>query len=137
MHSGRLNIRLGIVVMITATFGGFALGNSLDPYFEHGYAQIPFWRYLMKAGHTHGMPFGLINIVFGMLISRLTCSDRVKTIASILTATAILLPLGVFLRGVSEGAKWAEAIAVIGGFSLLGACVSLLVGLGAKDKSLK
>ena len=134
MKTGKMNLYLGVVVMMAAAFGGFALGKTLDPYFANGYAQIPLWRYLIKAGHTHGMPFGLINIAFGLVIARLTCSDRIKTFASALTAVAILLPLGVCLRGLTEGAQFAEALGALGGFSLVAACLLLVIGL-AKSKA--
>jgi len=129
MNNGRFNIYLGLITLIAASVGGFALGKTLEPYFAHGYAQIPLWRYLTKAGHTHGMPFGLINIVFGLLLSRLQCSNSIKRAASILTATSILLPVGVCLRGLTEGAKFSEIIAMLGGFSLIGACILLIAGL--------
>ena len=134
MKTGKMNLYLGVVVMMAAAFGGFVLGKTLDPYFANGYAQIPLWRYLVKAGHTHGMPFGLINIAFGLVIARLACSDRIKTFASALTAVAILLPLGVCLRGLTEGAKFAEVLAGLGGFSLVAACLLLVIGL-AKSKA--
>jgi hypothetical protein len=73
MITGRFNILLGLSAMVVAAIAGFALGQSLEPYYESGYGQIPLWRYLTKAGHTHGMPFGLINIVFGLLIGRAEC----------------------------------------------------------------
>jgi hypothetical protein len=129
MKTGKMNLYLGVVVMMAAAFGGFALGKTMDPYFASGYAQIPLWRYLIKAGHTHGMPFGLINIAFGLVIARLTCSDRIKTFASALTAVAILLPIGVCLRGLTAGAQFAEVLGALGGFSLVAACLLLVIGL--------
>jgi hypothetical protein len=134
MGNGRFNIYLGLVVLIAAAVGGFALGKSLDPYFAQGYAQIPYWRYLTKAGHTHGMTFGLINILFGLLISHLTCSERLKRNAAVLTATALFLPLGTCLRGLTQGAMFTVVFAAIGGFSLIGACVLLMRGLSRSEK---
>lgn len=134
MGNGRFNIYLGLGVLIAAALGGFALGKSLDPYFAQGYAQIPFWRYLTKAGHTHGMTFGLINILFGLLIFHLTCSERLKRNAAVLTATSLFLPLGTCLRGLTQGASFAVVLAVIGGFSLIGACLLLIRGLSQSEK---
>jgi hypothetical protein len=124
--NGRFNIYLGLMALVAATFAGFALGQSLEPYYSHGYAQIPLWRYLTKAGHTHGMSFGLINIVFGLLIGRAECSDKLKRIGAALTAGALLLPTGVALRGLTEGAKFAEGIAMFGGFAFLASCVAMV-----------
>ena len=134
MGNGRFNIYLGLGVLIAAALGGFALGKSLDPYFAQGYAQIPFWRYLTKAGHTHGMTFGLINILFGLLISHLTCSERLKRNAVVLTSTSLFLPLGTCLRGLTLVAIFTVVLAVTGGFSLIGACFLLIRGLSQSEK---
>ena len=126
MSNGRFNIILGLLVLIAAAFAGFALGQTLEPYYASGYGQIPLWRYLTKAGHTHGMLFGLINIVFGLLISLAGCSEKIKRTGAILAALALCLPIGVALRGITEGAKFAEGIAMIGGFSFLAACGTMI-----------
>ena len=126
MNHGRVNIYLGLLALGVATFAGFALGQSLEPYYKNGYGQIPLWRYLTKAGHTHGMSFGLINIVFGLIIGRAQCADQLKRSGAVLTALALLLPIGVSLRGLTEGAKFAEGIAMVGGFSFLAACAVMV-----------
>jgi hypothetical protein len=126
MTTGRFNIVLGLVAMILAGFTGFALGLTLEQYFQNGYAQIPFWRQLTKVGHSHGMPFGMINILFGLIISHATCSIRLKRIGAITAALALFLPVGVSLRGLTEGAVWAHSLAILGGGSLLAACVTMI-----------
>jgi hypothetical protein len=127
MIKGRFNILLGLSALIAAAFIGFAHGQTLEPYYTHGYGQIPLWRYLTKAGHTHGMLIGLINIVFGILIGRMECPARLKRMGSVLTAMALCLPIGVALRGLTEGAKYAQGIAMIGGLSFLAACAVMLL----------
>lgn len=134
LKTGRINIYFGLVLLMASAFIGFALGQSLEPYFESGYAQIPLWRYLTKAGHTHGMPFGLINIVFGLLLAKASFGDGLKKAIAVLVMLAACLPLGVGLRGVTQGASFAEIIAMVGGFSFLGACGATLAGL-AREKS--
>jgi hypothetical protein len=129
VESGKCNVYIGLVAMIVAAVIGFALGKSLEPYFANGYAQIPFWRFLTRVGHTHGMLMGLVNVVTGLLLGRLDCSPGIRRAASILSALAILLPVGVCLRGITEGAMIGEVLAMLGGFSLVGACALLLVGL--------
>ena len=126
MTTGRFNIVLGLVAMILAGFTGFALGLTLEQYFQNGFAQIPFWRQLTKVGHSHGMPFGMINILFGLIIGRTTCSIRLKRIGAITTALALCLPVGVSLRGLTEGAVWAQSLAMLGGVSLLAACIAMI-----------
>lgn len=129
MTTGKWNVYLGLLVMIAAAFGGFALGSTAEPFFASGHAEIPFWRFLTRAGHTHGMPFGLINVVVGLLITRLGCSQGLKRSLSLVAALSILLPLGVALRGITHGARFAEALAAVGGFSLVAACLVALVGV--------
>jgi hypothetical protein len=134
MITGRFNIVLGLGAMIAAALVGLALGLTLEPYFASGYAQIPFWRYLTRVAHTHGVPFGLINILFGLLIERATCSLRLKRFGAAFTALALCLPVGGGLRGVTQGALWAEGLAMIGGVSLLAACVSMIIMVNAARK---
>ena len=126
MTTGRFNIILGLVAMTLAGFAGFALGLTLEQYYQNGYAQITFWRQLTKVGHSHGMPFGMINILFGLIIAHASCSIRLKRIGAIATALALCLPVGVALRGLTEGAVWAHGLAVLGGTSLLAACVAMI-----------
>lgn len=134
MTTGRFNIVLGLVAMILAGITGFALGLTLDRYFQNGYAQITFWRQLTRVGHTHGMPFGMINILFGLLIGRATCSIRLKRFGAVFTASALCLPLGTALRGLTEGAVWAKGLAILGGTSLLAACVTMIIMVTATQK---
>jgi hypothetical protein len=135
MTTGRFNIVLGLAAMIAAAVVGLALGLTIEPYFASGHAQIPFWRYLTRVAHTHGMPFGLINILFGLLIGRATCSPRLKRLGAALTALALCLPVGGGLRGVTRGAAWAEGLAMIGGVSLLAACITMIVVVSAADST--
>ncbi len=134
MVTGRFNIVLGLVAMILAGMTGFALGVTLERYFQGGYAQITFWRQLTRVGHTHGMPFGMINILFGLIIGRATCSSRLKRLGAVFTASALCLPLGTALRGLTEGAPWAKGLAILGGTSLLAACVIMIIMASASRK---
>jgi hypothetical protein len=124
--TGRFNIILGLLVLVAAGVAGLALGQTLEPYYANGYGQITLWRYLTKAGHTHGMPFGIINIVFGILIGRAACSEALKRAGAILTALALALPVGVALRGLTAGAAYARPIAMIGGMALMAACFVMI-----------
>jgi len=133
MTTGRFNIVTGLAAMILAGITGFALGLTLERYFQSGHAQITFWRQLTRVGHTHGMPFGMINILFGLLIGRATCSDRLKRVGAVLTATALCLPIGTALRGLTAGAPWAKALALLGGASLLTACILMLVMVSTRQ----
>lgn len=131
---GRFNIILGLVAMILAAITGFALGLTRDAYFHNGYEQITYWRSLTRVGHTHGMPFGMINVLFGLLIGRATYSSRLKRFGAVFAASALCLPLGVALRGLTEGAMWAEGLAMLGGASLLAACIIMIILVSTAQK---
>lgn len=134
MTTGRFNIVLGLVAMVLAGLTGFVLGLTLGRYYESGYAQITYWRQLTKVGHTHGLPIGMINILFGMIIGGARCSDRLKRLAAVVAALAFCLPVGTALRGLTQGAPWAKALAIFGGASLLAACVLMIVIVSAQRK---
>ena len=127
MASGRFNMVLGIAALMVSVFVGFALGFSLEKYYQSGYGQIPLWRYLTKAGHTHGMPFGLINLLFGLLIARSAGSDRLKKTGAVLTALSLLVPVGTSVRGLTEGAPFAMGIVMTGALAFLAACVTMIL----------
>ena len=128
MTSGKLNFCIGSVVLIVAAFGGFGLGLTLDPFFEKGFAAYPLTRFLLRSGHTHGMLIALINIVVGLSLSRLSLSERGKKACSILTAAALLLPVGLALRGLTNGAMTFAPVVMLGGMSLAAASVLLTAG---------
>lgn len=48
MKFGKLNIIVGGVVIILSSLGGFALGFSMDPFFERGFYAIPLERVFLK-----------------------------------------------------------------------------------------
>ncbi len=134
MITGKFNIVLGLVAMILAAITGFALGLTRDAYFQNGYEQITYWRSHTRVEHAHGMPFGVINILFGPLIGRATCSSRLKRFGAVFTASALCLPPAVALRGLTEGAMWTEGLAMLGGTSLLAACVIMIIMVSATQK---
>jgi len=75
MNFGRQNIIVGGIAIFVAAAGGMVLGFTMDAYFPRGFYEMPLTRALMKAGHTHGMPFALYNLIFGSLIDRLALDD--------------------------------------------------------------
>jgi hypothetical protein len=119
MNSGRLNIIVGGIVLILAGLGGFALGSTMSSYFEKGVYLIPLGRLLLKAGHTHGMPLALYNILIGSLVDRLALSAKWKRGCSITAVGSLFLPVGLILRGTTDGAMTFAPVAMIGAFCLL------------------
>jgi hypothetical protein len=133
MNFGRKNIIAGGIVIFVGAFGGFALGFSLDPYFEKGFYAIPLARYLLKAGHTHGMPFALFNLILGGMIDRLALTDRQKQWGSTLGILAFVMPVGLILRGLTGGAMTFAPVVLVGALFFLSS-VALVIYGGVKQK---
>ena len=126
MNFGRLNIISGGIVIFIAAIGGFALGFTLDPFFEKGFYALPLGRMLLKAGHTHGMPFALYNIIIGMLVDKLAITDKGKRICSLFTVLAFIMPIGLVLRGLTDGAMTFAPVVLVGAlFFLISAAIMI------------
>ena len=71
---------------------------------------------------------GLCNVVVGMLLLVQPFSTGPKKIASWLCMSAVLLPIGLILRGMTNGDMTFAPVAVLGGVGLLGTFVTLFLG---------
>ncbi|MEK6743355.1 MAG: hypothetical protein AABZ15_07095 [Nitrospirota bacterium] len=119
MNSGRLNIIVGGIVLILAGLGGFALGFTMDAYFEKGFYALPLGMLLLKAGHTHGMPLSLYNILVGSLVDRLALTAKGKRACSFAALGSFIMPFGLILRGATDGAMTFAPVVLIGALCLL------------------
>ncbi len=128
MSYWRLNVIVGGIAIFVAAIGGFGLGFSLDPFFPKGFYEIPLWRLLLRAGHTHGMPFALYNLIIGLLLGQLVLSDKWKRICSVCGALALIMPIGLVLRGVTGGAMTFAPVALIGAFFFLVSAAIVIAG---------
>lgn len=128
MKHGRLNIILGAVTIIVAGVGGFALGYTVEHHFILGHYSPDLPRFLRKAGHSHGMPMAFYNLIVGGLIDRLELSAGEKTWCSRLAAGALLMPVGLLLRGLDNGALTFAPLALAGGLSLMASAALILKG---------
>ena len=128
MKQGRLNIILGSAIIIVAGIGGFALGFTIEHHFVLGHYSPNLPRFLTKAGHSHGMPMAFYNLIVGGLIDRLVLTDSAKTWCSRFAAGALLMPLGLLLRGLDGGAFTFAPVALLGGLSLMASAAILLKG---------
>ena len=127
MKFGRLNIIAGGVVIFIAGFGGFALGFTMESHFSQGFYALPFARALMKAGHSHGMPLALYNLIIGVMVDRLALDDKYKKWLSLSAVGALIMPVGLVLRGLTGGAMTFAPLALIGAL-----CFLLSVGIMIK-----
>jgi hypothetical protein len=136
MKTGRLNIAVGGAVIIIAGLGGIALGFTMDRYFGNGFYAVPLWRYLLKAGHTHGMPLALYNIIIGAVVGGLALTDAWKKRCSFFALLSLLMPLGLVLRGLTGGALTFAPVVMIGVLFLFASAAILIKGALAKKDSI-
>lgn len=105
-----------------------ALGFTMDAYFSRGVYAMPLPRVLLKAGHTHNMPFALYNLIYGSLIDCLSLNDTWKRRGSRLAMLAFIMPVGLVMRGVTDGAMTFAPVVMIGAVCLLASAAILIKG---------
>jgi len=128
MRQGKINIMAGCAGILIAAVGGFCLGFSMDPYFAKGFYALPLGRYLLKAGHTHGMPIALYNLIIGSLLENLKLTDAGKKWCSRLAVCAFIMPLGLVLRGMTDGAMTFAPVVLLGALCFLSSIVLVMKG---------
>ena len=128
MKLGRLNFLVAGLALVAAAVGGFLLGYSLDPLFEDGTYQLSYARLLMRGGHTHGMLFAFFNICVGLMLTRLTLSDKLKKLLSYAAIVSLCLPIGLILRGLTHPSKAFMFMGMLGGLGFLVSSILILVG---------
>ena len=129
MKFGRLNIIVGGIVIFLSTIGGFFLGFTMDHFFERGFYAIPLGRVLLKAGHTHSMPFAFYNIIIGSLVDRLSLNDKWKKRCSFFTILSLIMPIGLILRGITDGAMTFAPVVLIGAIFFIGSSAIMIKGV--------
>lgn len=132
MEKGRVNIIVGSIIIIFGGIGGFLLGNTLDGAVKDGLYSIPFVRIFFRGSHTHGLLMAFYNLIYGLMIDRLALSDRSKRIGSVLAIGSLLLPLGLGLRGLTEGSMAFAPLGLIGGILFMVSAGYLLAGAWKK-----
>ena len=135
MAYGRRNIISGGIAIFVATAGGMALGFTLEAYFPRGFYEMPLTRALMKAGHTHGMPFALYNLIYGSLIDRMALDDLWKKRGSLLAMFAFIMPVGLVLRGIDSGAMTFAPVVMTGALCFLASAAVLIKGAVTQKKA--
>ena len=133
MQTGRWNIVVAGSFIFVFALLGFFLGFTMEPYFEKGFYAMPYARALLKGGHTHGMPLALYNLLVGVLLGRLVLSDQWKKWCSALAMLSFFMPLGLILRGLTNGAMTFAPVAMFGILCFLASAAILIKGaLGMK-----
>ena len=131
MNFGRINLMAGCVGFLMAAAGGFALGFSMDPYFANGFYAVPLDRYLLKAGHSHAMPVALFNLIIGGILDRLALSENGKKWCSVMSVLAFIMPFGLVLRGLTDGAMTFAPVVMAGAICFISSFGLVLKGSAA------
>ncbi len=126
MKIGAINVAVGGATLILGAVFGFWLGFSLDPFLEQGFYAMTLERVLLRAGHTHGMPIALLNLIVGGLVDHLNLRSRWRRYCSWLAIGALIMPLGLILRGLSGGSMLFVPVVGLGALSLM-ACAAILL----------
>ncbi|MFZ2630501.1 MAG: hypothetical protein WAX48_02855 [Desulfosalsimonadaceae bacterium] len=135
MRSGRINVLAGCAGILLAAAGGLCLGFSMDPYFDKGFYAVPLGRYLLKAGHTHGMPIALYNLIIGSLLENLNLTDTARKWCSLLAVLAFIMPVGLALRGLTDGAMTFAPVVLLGSLCFLASVVMVMKGAAGRDRA--
>ena len=129
MKYGRLNIVIGSIIIVAGGIAGFLLGGTLDSFIKDGVYNITFVRIFLRGSHTHGLLMAFYNLIFGSMIDSLELSDKSKKIGSIIAACAVLLPIGLGLRGMTEGSMTFAPFALLGGVLFIASSFFILIGV--------
>jgi hypothetical protein len=128
MQIVRLNVAVGGLGIVFAGIGGMALGLTYDAYFKDGIYAVDIARALIKAGHTHGMPFALFNLIVGLALPHLNLGAKAAKACSWLAAAAMIMPLGLVLRGLDGGGYTFAPLGFGGAFCFMVAAFLLFWG---------
>lgn len=124
------NIRFGLVALfITACIGGMTLGATFN---EHAVTEgnhvLGMARFYLREGHSHGNFMAFFNIFVGLLLPHLALSAKMKKICSYSAMLAILLPAGLFIKGLMGGIEEPPPIGLIGVLGVAVALIILIIG---------
>lgn len=124
MEKGCANFKIGLIFMAVCAFYGFYLGYTIDQFLvAEGTYSVNLPRVLMRGAHSHGMLFGLYNMVIGIALGKTDGKATAGKVIAILALAALLLPIGLLLRGLTNGAMTFAPVAAVGGLSFIASLV--------------
>jgi uncharacterized membrane protein YgdD (TMEM256/DUF423 family) len=109
----RKNIIVGVVLVLLF----LVLGAYLESQLGAGILWKTSPRHgLWKMAHIHGIGFGILNILFGLLVKNYGNGKNIANLGGYLAIAGSLLPIGLFLAGIQSELKF---LAPVGGFSMV------------------
>ena len=129
MKFGKINLIAGAVGLLLGGLGGMLLGGTFDAQStKDGYHMLELARFYIREGHSHSMPMALYNLIFSLIVDKLSLSNRNKMIASILAVSSFFLPLGLLGKGLAGADPSFPPIGIIGILGFIASIIFILVG---------
>lgn len=119
MKSGRYNVGVGLLTMALFMAYGFLLIYLRDfaPGHEQWAADYGIGKHFeARLAHVHGALFSVLNLVMGLVVSKLNVSERSRGIIAGLAIAGLLMPTGI-LAEVLFGAP--PILVLVGGLAIL------------------
>ena len=129
MGEGKRNVVAGLIVLVGFMAFGFLLIYLRDfaPDKAEWVASYGVGKHFeSRLAHAHGNLFALLNIVYGVLLTRLELPERRARAISWLAVAGLLMPIGI-LAEVTFGAP--PVFVLLGGVAMLAA--TLWLGVAA------
>ena len=129
MKFGKLNIVVGAIGLLLAAAGGMALGMTFDKNaIKDGYHMLDMVRFYFRDAHSHGMAFCLYNLIFGLIIDKLSVSDKIKKFGSYMAACSLILPISLLARAFTGAPADFPPIGILGAVTFVISILIILFG---------
>jgi hypothetical protein len=74
------------------------------------------------------MPFAFYNIIIGSLVDKLALNDKWKKRCSLFTILSLIMPIGLILRGITDGAMTFAPVVLIGALFFVSSAAIMIKG---------
>lgn len=137
MNFYKRNVIAAAILFLVSAFVGMSIGMNYDVRFPaeyDGYYMIEKGSAMIRAAHTHGMPFALYNLILAFIIPYLGFSNKMKNLTSWFGILMIIMPLALFLRGLIYPLTTLDLVGFIGAtFFLLTSSLLIVGAIKAKN----
>jgi hypothetical protein len=125
------NVIAAAILFLASAFVGMSIGMNYDVRFPSeydGYYMIEKGSAMIRAAHTHGMPFALYNLILAFVIPFLGFTNKMKNITSWSGILMIIMPIALFSRGLIYPATTLDFVGFIGATFFLLTSIMLIIG---------
>lgn len=130
MKFGKINIVVGAVGLLLAAIGGMVLGLTFDKQaIKDGYHSFSTVRFYFRDAHSHGMLLCLYNLFFGLIIDRMSFSDKIKKFGSYLAACSLILPISLLAKAFAGAPADFPPFGILGAIAFVVSICIILYGI--------